>query len=526
MKLNQRGGALLQVLLVIIVFSVLGFALMGNVIGENKRTNTTESNMQTRYLAESGLTYFENDFKRFIATNLNSITLTGFPVYLQTNFLEKIRNVNESYKTGITVDSDSDDINVKAELIDGDQIEKITSDGRVNAKEKIIKVTSTSKIGTSVETLIGYYQPTYSMDIDGPTYPFPHFESGDLAVDFANEELLGVKLLNLLGLKLIDFSSENKFYRVPINNIIGVDLLKNLIKIDYSNASKFRTMNDNRVIATRQDSLLGASVLKGKNTALLRLDVNLSDFNNEQKKTNVLIDGSYETGIKIPILGDLLGLYSMNYSDINFLKLAVSGNAIIQQDRVGDKYWGLLSGNMYTYDTATAPRTFTFTEGLFVNKSLVIGGKDDNTDNKEPYHGASNLRLSGNMVAMENLEINNVDLNIGNSGSGDTIYVHQNANINNACINKEGTSTNKFRLLAKGNITLENNTSCSEFKGLFYSEKDIVIKTNNQPMTIKGALIGNVKVDYPDKLTYIPNTSYTGNINLKDIKLKPQGRSF
>ena len=59
---SERGSTLLQVLLVLTIFTVIGLSLMTTVIGEGKRMDKTESNVQARTLAESGLTYFEADF--------------------------------------------------------------------------------------------------------------------------------------------------------------------------------------------------------------------------------------------------------------------------------------------------------------------------------------------------------------------------------------------------------------------------------------------------------------------------------
>ncbi|WP_147535417.1 hypothetical protein [Bacillus marasmi] len=481
---NEKGSSLIQVLLVIIVFSVLGLALMGNVIGENKRTYKTESNMQARYLAESGLTYVEKDFKRFIdnETDFNSISFHNFKEHLQTNFLSK-------YPTseGLTVgdpwsDSNQKEIKVKVALEGVDTI----------------KVTSTGRDSLSTETLVGTYKISQIAEIEHPPFPTPNYDG--LAIDFTKKDAVGLDLLSLLGLDLIDpTGSDKSYYNVPADRAIGASVLFDLIGANLLSTQPFKTMEEKEVIATRQGEILGVDLLKGKKATLLT--VNVLSFKDEYD-TNVVIDGGYTA------LG-LLGIEFNDYRNINFKKLAVIGNVIIKQDK---------KGFLFGKDFADS-RTFTFQEGLHVHKSLIIGG----------FQGEdlkSKLILNGDMMVMKDLYINYTDLQFGDSITNDKIYVQNNAEIKKACINKELTNKNKFSLLAKGNISLINNNSCSEYKGLFYSDKDIIITTNNQPMTIKGALIGNVKVDYPEKLTYIPDSQYYGYVKLKEIKLVPKGRTF
>ncbi|NMD69136.1 hypothetical protein HHO41_02460 [Bacillus sp. DNRA2] len=482
MKLGDRGSSLIQVLLVILVFSVLGLALIANVIGENKRTNKTESNMQARYMAESGLTYFEKDFKRFIdnETDLSTISIHNFKEHLQNHFLTKYTTSN-----GFTVgepwsEENPEEINIKVAL-EGEDTLKVTSQGRDSS---------------STETLVGTYK--IKQIADDPVFPTPNYNG--LAIDFTKKDAVGLELLSILGLDLIDpTGSDRTFYNVPDDRAIGASVLFDLISANLLSTQPFKTMENNEVIATRQGEVLELDLLKGKKATLLT--VNILDFN-DKYDTNVVIDGGYTA------LG-LLGIEFNDYRNIDFKKLAVIGNVIIKQDK---------RGFLFGKDLADS-RSFTFQEGLHVKKSLIIGG----------FQGEdlkSKLILNGNMIVEKDLYINYADLQFGDNTTNHSIYVYNNAEIKKACINKGIDNTNKFSLLAKGNITLINNNNCSEYKGLFYSDKDIIIKTNNQPMTIKGALVGNVKVDYPEKLTYIPDSQYYGYIKLKAIELSSKGRTF
>lgn len=513
MKLSERGSSLIQVLLVILVVTVLGLALMGNVLGENKRTYKTETNMQARYLAESGLTYFEKDFNHFVQNiDFDTVVYTNPTDFIHTYFLNKLKNGSQKYLTGVKVSSTPEEtITVTAKVLENE------TNGLQNASNKItLKVTSSADKGSSNTKLYGYYDISFTTatDFDTPTYQIADFSMGGRFSDVTKTDLIGLDLLKLLNLDVVNPAGTDTFY-YPIpsdKSFLGVDLLFGAIGIHLDGNKPFQTMENNPVISARQGVVANVNLLS-------LVKVNVLEYR-AKNDTNMVIDGSFSTGIKILIIN----LTSNYYKDIHFKKLAVIGNAVIQQDKIGEKYERLLMDDLYTYDHGSV-RTFTFDNGLYVNKSLFIG---KNKPVKDHYKGISNLVLTGKMVAMEDLEISYVNLNYGKSTTDDAIYVHRDAHIHNACINKESTNTNKFRLLAKGNITLENNTSCSEFKGLFYSEKDIVIKTNNQPMIIKGGLIGNVKVDYPDKLTYISDPRYIGDIKtkLKDIKLDIKGRDF
>ena len=535
MKLNQRGGTLVTVLLVIIVFSVLGFALMGNVIGENKRTFTTESNMQARYLAESGLTYFEADFKSFIEDETrtsNYINVSIFHTYFNDYFLGKYLN------EGKIVQSEPEKITVKAEWIDRTGI-KVTDPSKVDINDIRIKVTSTGTKDSKAETLIGYYQ--LGVDIEKYTKEIADFEADGLAVDFAKNKGVGLDLLSLLSVELPGYIGDDEtFYVVPSHSLIGVSALNDVITVDILSGNRFKMMEENSVIATRQGEFLGIDLFNGMKTGPLSISVlKLKDRND----TNVLIDGSYFTGAKVDLGIIKLDLSEMKYKSINFKKLAVLGNVIIKQDRVADKYQGLLNTYWYNFDSIN-PRMFTFKDGLYVNKSLVIGSYENGLTGDQQYKGISYLMLRGNMVAMKDLYISDVDLQFGDSDENETnleqdekisnIYVYGDATIKNTACIRIKNSNYAFRIFSKGKINIENNVDCNEYNGLFYAEKGINIKTNGKKIKIRGRLIGDVTIDG------VPYYDYTGGnleypnyppsaifqIPLGKTRIIPKGRTF
>ncbi|WP_174732729.1 hypothetical protein [Mesobacillus harenae] len=495
MKLNEKGSTLIIVLLTIIVFTVLGTALMGNVIGENKRVNATESNVQARYLAKDGLTYFEKDFKRYIDNT--DPALLNF-----TQFFDQYRDwvvIGDPWS-----DSKPEEVKIKARLADSYMVE----------------VYSQGKAGSSDKMLTGHYKLSLDVDIDKSTYELADFtKEGTAAVDFADSGLVNLDLA-ILELSLINLTgSDKRFYLVPDDEVIGVNLLPHLLSFSIGNGDRFEAMENNWIIATRQGEFLGVELLKYDKYALL--SVNVLELR-DKEDTNVIINGSF-------LKSELLGIRYYGYEDIDFEKLAVLGNAVIQQDRVG------------TYGISRDPdpfRRFSFKEGLYVNKSLVIGGVQGSNGPASKLEDYSKLMLRGNMVTMENLLITDVDLTVGDSLENEAtlkpedyvtnLYVHGDANIKNACVKLKNEKYD-FRLFAKGKAVIENNTvtgGCDTLKGLIYAENGIEIKTNGLPMTIIGGLVGDVKVDHPEMLTIITDPKYLQKVKHSNVKLVRKGQTI
>lgn len=452
---NERGSTLVLVLVVLLVFSVLGLSVVGNAMSERKRVDSTELDGQARVLAQSGLAYFETQFEKFVENNAEVLNID----YL----FDFIDNFSEQPKA---TSLEGVSLGVKREGMD---IE-VTSLGTADSRTK--KLTARYRIG---------------FDIDKPTEEIADFtEEGTVATNFADDKVLGLNL-GLLGLGLLNPSgNDQKFYTVPPDDIISVKLLGPILGLGLS-GDGFKIYRQKNVIATRQFTVLGVDLLGGTLSRLVSLNV-LGLRDNED--TNVLINGHSN-------ILTLLGIQINKYSDIEFKKFAVIGNALIQQDRDGSSWASIPKDNKDR-------RRFTFDEGLYVNRSLVIGGPHDRIGTPKKYGDYSQLMLRGNMVVMDNLTISYVDLEIGDKNgkeSGFTeedfisnIYVHGDAHIHNACIKPKNTRY-QFGILAKGKITFENYSDCNTYYGLFYSEEGIDIKTNGRPMTINGGLVGNVTVD-------------------------------
>ncbi|WP_458412968.1 hypothetical protein ACNQFZ_19475 [Schinkia sp. CFF1] len=471
MKLNEEGSTMILVLLVILVFTVLGLALMGNVANESVRVSTTESTMQARNLAKNGLTYFEYDLKKYIKeNNPSSLNLGSF----FNNYRDWVM-IGDPWS-----ESKPEEVKIKAELLTElngkDRILLMDGNKQVDkVKGYLVKVYSQGTDNTSKKTVTGYYALTYDLDIDTKTEALADF-SNATAINFSKSNVLGLGLLSdLLNLSLLQVpGSSSQYYEVPDSNILSANLLGiPLLKLGTGDFSK---MEDHQVIATREGNLLGASLINDNVT------LDLLNYKDEAD-TNVIINGKYTNYLLgIPI--------STDYKDIDFKKFAIMGNGLIIPQGAGE-------------------RKFTFREGLYVNKSLGIGGN------------YGRLLLGGDMAVQKDAVIENVNLKVRDLN----IYAHGNASIENACIQPE-TNSGKFGLFAKGKLTIYVKDGCNTLKGLFYAKEGIEIITNGKPLSIDGGIIGNLKVDVPEKLTIKQNPDSAKNEMITNIKLTQIGQMF
>ncbi len=605
---NEKGSTLIQVLLVILIFSVLGVSLLGNVVGGSKRVDKTDDNVQERNLARDGLTYFEADFKKYIEDHApNSINL--YEDFLLPYLAGK--------KVPIKDGSISKDLMITAYIENPNVITMTENEKSKKLDSFEIKVEIEEVEGSlqKFKPLVGYYTIDIDVDLHTPTFELANFEGGkelDVSQALLKLNVLDLQKLKALNLHLLDnllnldqtltlnllsIPGENEdYYPIPDDKLVGGVLntggLNLLGTINVLEGNSFDYLKEEKVIAVRKGSVLKANVNLGVLQDLgLDLDpkvyLNLLEHNeaDEDNYTNILLNGSFNelnidanklnglltNVLKLDLqnllgsslkslgivgdllegitdflgnllggatksLGDVLGSVTTvisnltnelldilngkinnreNYfSDIDFGKLAVTGNALIKQDAKD-------SGN------ADGRRGFSFANGLFVNKSLYISGFAEDAA-KEKY---SMLELEGDMAVTEELIINNADLKLVDSN----IYVNDvnrvdgngNATIKNSCINSNDNNRN-FRLYVQKKLTLENNTEvkeCRSLNGLFYAE-DIVINTNGKDMTINGAVMGNVKVNGSGKVTINVDREYLKTIKINNAALKPQGRAF
>lgn len=543
---NQKGSTLIQVLLVILIFSVLGLSLMVNVVGENKRVNLTNSNVQTRNLARDGLTYFENSFKDYIDRN-KPITLNELK-----GFFSNAKYPDQGWMT--IKDEGNEKIQIKVNHPD---IVKRNPDGFQYGDEEIkrnyVTVYSKGEDGTSVTELIGYYKLDFDYDFDTPTANFAQFEEGTKAVDFAAGDLLGLEIISgLVGLDALDFifwRGDDGYYPVPDDGILDIDLLGDALEVNLLGLvfdtllnlinsisggaldlkiERFQTMEKHPVVAVRDAKAVGLNLLNIGDFDLLSLDILQLPV---KKNANVLINGHY-ANVKVPLvssaLDKILGFLLPNlipleggYQNIDFEKLSVVGNVIIQQDRNDCKDQFLQSCKQNT-------RRFTFNNGLFVTQSLLIGGDRVKYNVRELDKilgkNENNLELSGDMVAMRDFMIDSAKVKFIDAGNhmGSNIYVHHNAVIRKSCIQSESS---KLRLFVKEKLTIENKAGCASYNGLFYAENGIdVVIPEGQTMIINGEVIGDITIIGGG--TLIIHSDSDSLVEFKDIKLNSQGRTF
>nr|WP_295971457.1 hypothetical protein [uncultured Bacillus sp.] len=506
---GEKGSTLIQVLLVILIFSVIGMSLIGSVAGENKRVQKTDTEVQARNLARDGLSYFESDFKKYMANNEQ--------IHIYT-FLD-------SYKKGKIISlggsgSKADKVKITADIVIPEKIEVTSEDSGKMVNTFTVQVVSQGVGKSATKALTGYYTMKFDINIDTPTLEIADFTNEGTAVDVTQMDIIGLDLW-LLDLSLINIKgSDQDFYRIPNDYVVGLNLLGPLLGFTIGDGNRFKMMEERRIICTREGVILGLGLLnKLEKFNLLKLNViTLKDEND----TNVVIDGGFTAA-------NILFFAINGYRHIDFKKLAVIGNTLIQQDRYG---------NSVTKDKIDR-RRFTFEEGLYANKTLIIGGVQGNTGNPASYwEKYSKLLLRGDMAVGENLTIEDVDLVLGDTDERDTslseearttdMYVHGNTEIKNACVKRKNDRYD-LRLFTMGTLNLSNNTikdECRNFDGLYYAKNGITVDTKDKDITINGGVMGQLTVKGSGKVTINVDPKYLQTITLSNAELIPKGRTY
>lgn len=456
---NESGSSLVLVLLITVIFTIIGLSLMTQVLTENRLSILSEEEMQARNLAESGLVYFEKDLKRELKN---------------CNTFDDVKDfITNKYSSGQEVISDEN------------TSEKAIIERAETTEEDTIKVYSKGIVNSVETTLIDEYELIPSVDIDEWTEELANFQSGGVAVDFSKFNVASVSLGPLLNLDLINVKgSDSRYYTVPDDDVVNVNLIGPILDISIGDGERFNTMEELPVIASRSGIIAKLNIIEGSNDrAVVRVRLlNYKDVND----TNVLVNGYFQSFV-------LLGLpIGAGYRDIDFQRFAVLGNANLQQDKEGD---------IFRKDDDER-RYFSFRDGLFVNRSLVFGDEQNEK---------GNIGLIGDMVAMNNFVITNVDLQIGKANDSKyqintpedgvlNVYVHGDVLIDDSCIHLQDSDYD-FRIFTKGKITFKNNPDCSTYPGFYYAEEGIHFETKGHDMTIDGSVIGERTVDNEDKLT-------------------------
>ncbi len=207
---NERGSTLIQVLLVILIFSVLGISLLGNVVGENKRVNKTDETIQKRNIARDGLTYFEAHFKN---------TVDGKNVIKFSDFLNEYDPENGGKLTPLG----ESNLLITAELVDLKLKETDKTNGEVVDFFKMKVVSQgmdpeTNKLIT--EPLTGYYSVDFDVDFEKVKLELAKFSNGAKELDFSNS-VLKLNLSDLTGLSLLGIQD------LGLLSNTTVDLIKN-----------------------------------------------------------------------------------------------------------------------------------------------------------------------------------------------------------------------------------------------------------------------------------------------------------
>ncbi|MFB9989151.1 hypothetical protein [Bacillus benzoevorans] len=460
---NEKGSTLIQVLLVILIFSVLGISLLGNTVGENKRVNKTESDTHARNIARDGLTHFSTSFQRYVEKNSpDSLNLNSFNLFL-TEYVNKNDESNGIKITEIKID---------------------------DKNPNIVKVASLGSKGSSEKVLNGFYELDFDIDFDRITADLKTFQSGALK-DFSNT-LVGAKLGGLADLFVLKLpGGNNQYYAVPDSNILSGSLLT-------LGAGSFDEYKDSEVVAVREGGILGGDLIKG----LIKLSlIQIAP----EKETNVVINGAYTS------LG-LLGLKLFGgYKDIKFKKFAVTGSALIEQ-KDNDRRTFSFDNGLYVGKTLNIG-SFNDVSGNEKNSKLNLDG-DKNGDgnggmvaknlviNNAELSAKSNIYIEGDAV------IKNSCINPGDTNLGFRLFVKGKLTIENNSVDSNCNTFNGLFYAEHGIDVITNNKSMIINGGLI---GDLTVDGGNDPN---------------NKLTINTKPEFLQQVKVNHIELIPQGRTY
>lgn len=94
---NERGYALVTVLLVIIIFMMLSFSFMGQAVSSIKQNSVIEENSQSVALAEMGIVYYEHAIRNIYETNHQKV-INEVKAERETDLQNKILHPNDYYR--------------------------------------------------------------------------------------------------------------------------------------------------------------------------------------------------------------------------------------------------------------------------------------------------------------------------------------------------------------------------------------------------------------------------------------------
>lgn len=204
------------------------------------------------------------------------------------------------------------------------------------------------------------------------------------------------------------------------------------------------------------------------------------------------------------------------YDDIEFKKFAVLGEALIEQHSLD----------------SDDKRNFTFKNGLYVGKTLNIGGFINDLPLSQANYsklfldGDSDKDQNGGMFTAAGLNINNAEIDFNSDVYAYNTAFTPKSTIKNACIKQ--SDNHYFRLLTNGKLDIYRNKECSTLEGLFFSSNvnHPVTIYATEDMTIDGGIVGAVNVEGNGVVTIKYDAAYLDTLEVKEAKLVPVGRTY
>ena len=144
-KNNERGGALIMVLLLVLVFTILGMGLLTMNISAAKQFNKKEEQVQARHLAEMGVLHY----KAKVHKRVKDYSENEFKVVMKDGKVDKAASLKKYYQ-GLCSATSSVDVVPESSSIGSYKLVKGGADCQSSLEKMVLRVQSTGRVdGTS-----------------------------------------------------------------------------------------------------------------------------------------------------------------------------------------------------------------------------------------------------------------------------------------------------------------------------------------------------------------------------------------
>jgi Tfp pilus assembly protein PilX len=320
---NERGMALVAVLLVVVVVSILGVTLMGLAASNVKMSSGERNNQSTYYVAESGATYMMSEItKKVQEAYANTRTKNEFYIQTKTKFTEN------NFFTNHTVNSFEN--NFGQQPIAQTRIQEINS---ANGEYKII---STGTINNRTRTVEQYFKIRWSVE-------FPRtavFVDNTITVDSGSAIINGSIGTNSIATNAITLHDSGSIQTgaeiivgpnapnqgkdvVNLNNFTNIHVLDEEISLDLRPFKEAPTGAYSTSFGTIAVPTTGDIQISSDSTVNISNTIKLRDFSIDNNKTLNINVGDKNLEMYV---GDMDVSGTLNIAGTGTLSIYVAGN--------------------------------------------------------------------------------------------------------------------------------------------------------------------------------------------------------